>query len=95
MFMRWCERAPDPAAAGEGLHSQQEKAKVHMETLYEVEAQYEAGQGCQTAEARILALDPDDACSFMQARIVEGTGARPDHITIVRCRPVATAGGAA
>jgi len=57
-----------------------------MTTRYAVEAQYEAGEGCQTAEATIEAPDPDEACWCLTARIQEQTGAHVNDIEIVRCR---------
>lgn len=57
-----------------------------MHTRYAVEAQYEAGEGCQTAEATIDAPDPDEACWCLTERIQEQTGAHLHDIVIVRCR---------
>lgn len=59
-----------------------------MHTRYAVEAQYEAGEGCQTAEAQIDAKDPDDACWCLTSRIQEQTCATIYDIVIVRCRPI-------
>ena len=59
-----------------------------MENRYALEAQYEAGQGCQTAEATIDATDPDEACWCLTERIIEQTAAHRNDITIIRCRPV-------